>query len=199
MSHPSSPPTRRLSRAILERVWGRSRIYRVFTHDAARGWGARDEQTREFAASSPPPHPVVAAYRRHAGRVAAQLMLSRLARGHATLLSIMEGDDMLAYGWLQEWPAMRREFWWLGDTGLALGPYWTHPDHRGKGLYGRMLGHSLAICRDRPPTPLFIWARAENAPSIAGIERTGFFRDLGRHQVRVAWFGLVRRHAALDG
>lgn len=190
-------PRRSLARAVLERMWGRTRVYRVFRHDPSRGWGQRDDAVCEYDVAAPPPTEVVEAYRRHAGRAGAGVMLGRLAHGRATMLTIFDGGEMLAYGWLQAWDAVQREFWWLGARGLALGPYWTNAQHRGLGLYGRLLAHSVASRKGAPDTPLFIWARAENAPSIAGILRTGLFHDLGRHRVHVAWFGFSRRHAAL--
>lgn len=110
------------------------------------------------------------------------------------MLSLVERGELVGYGWLQRWASVRHEFWWLADDGICLGPYWTHPEHRGRGVYGRMLRHSLHVAWTRfPGTPLYIWARAENAPSIRGIQATGF-RALGLHAVSLYACGFVRRH-----
>ena len=120
-------------------------------------------------------------------------MFRRLRRDLAVFVALVEAGEMVGTGWIQRWEPMRREFWWLAEDAVALGPYWTHPAHRGRGVYGRLLARSLAECRQRGWNEVYIWAGRENASSIRGIEKAGF-RSLGAHRVRVYLNGLYRRH-----
>jgi GNAT superfamily N-acetyltransferase len=100
-------------------------------------------------------------------------MRYRLRREEARLLCLSEdGLHLDAYGWIQDWRPFRRRFGALAQTGTMLGPYWTAPEARGRGLYGRLLAHSLSLCdRDRP---ILIGTSPENKPSQRGIEKAGF-------------------------
>jgi len=180
---------------VLERVIYRSRTYCVYTHDpAAQGDGRRDERMEVYDASAPPPAEVVGLYRRYAGRMNGAVMLARLRGGLATMLALRENADLLAYGWLQTWGPMRREFWWLAEDGICIGPDWTHPDARGRGIFGRILAHSIFESQQRyPGRPMYVWARAENDASNKGIRKAGF-KPLGTHRVVTILGGLRRRH-----
>jgi L-amino acid N-acyltransferase YncA len=125
--------------------------------------------------------------------------MRRLRRHGAVLLLLRDRNDLAAYGWLQAWAPLRYEFWWLADDAICLGPYWTHPQQRGRGLYGRLLSHSVAECRRRFPRdlPIYIWAESSNAASIRGIEKAGF-RSVGLHRVSIGAGGLIRRHESLS-
>lgn len=185
-------------RILLERIVGRSRVYSVYGYDPAQGSGRRDDAIEVFNNASPPPAAVQVLLRRHAGILGAGLMRRRMVKHGAVLLSIVRGNDMLGYGWIQTWRPLLREFGWLAGTNArCLGPYWTHPQHRGKGVYGRLLLHSLAECRDRGWNDVYIWAEADNASSIRGIEKAGF-RPLGRHRVTLGWFCLSCHHVPLS-
>lgn len=180
---------------ILGRLVGRTRVYRVFAADPAQA-GSIDPEIRTFDAAHPPGGAELAAYRRSAGIINSGIMLARLRRQRAVLLTATAGGQLIGYGWLQSWESVRREFWWLADDGVCLGPYWTHPEQRGRGVYGRLLAHSLAECRRRGWTELYIWADAANAASIRGITKAGF-RPRGLHEVSVYLCGAIRRHRAL--
>ena len=117
----------------------------------------------------------------------------RLKRGEARLLCCSEdGRQVAAYGWIQDWRPFRRKYGALAQAGTMLGPYWTAPEARGRGLYGRLLAHSLFLC-DRS-RPILIGTSADNLASQRGIEKAGFgFR--GRWQLRsyFGWFSRMRR------
>jgi len=132
-------------------------------------------------------------YQRHMGRIRSWPMFNRLRHHGALLLMLVENSELLGFGWLQSGRAMRREFWWLDDHVLCLGPFWTHPAHRGRGVYGRLLGAAVAECRRRGWNRSYIWAQSSNISSIRGIEKAGF-APLGTHRVRTGLLGLVRRH-----
>ncbi len=120
----------------------------------------------------------------------------RLRRGQATLLCIHEGDRIFSYGWVQSWAPFRRKFGWLAEDGVMLGPYWTHPEQRGKGLYGRLLSHSLSLAS--PGKPALIYTHPENRASLRGIEKAGFV-PLGTYRVRLLLrFWASRRAVEMD-
>ncbi|MBN1879722.1 hypothetical protein JW823_06395 [bacterium] len=97
----------------------------------------------------------------------------RFRRGQARLLCVsQDGHHLDAYGWIQDWNPFRRSFKAIADSGTMLGPYWTDPNQRGKGLYGILLGHSLAI--SSPNQPIIICTTPDNTASRRGIEKAGF-------------------------
>jgi RimJ/RimL family protein N-acetyltransferase len=53
-----------------------------------------------------------------------------------------------------------------------LGPYWTDENMRGKGYYGRLLNHSIALSANK--MPLIIYTNPKNLSSKRGIEKAGF-------------------------
>lgn len=110
----------------------------------------------------------------------------RLERGEAKLLCYSaDGQRLDAYGWVQDWRPFRRRFGAIAAEGTMLGPYWTDPNARGQGLYGRLLAHSLSLCP--PERPVFIYTSPDNEASQRGIEKAGF-RPLGEWDFRL-WFG----------
>jgi len=183
----------RTLRLICERIAVRRRTYCIYVATPEQPAHIGDERIEVFEHDRPPPADVRRLLGRYMGRLGAGLMLRRLRRVGGLLLIIVEGGDLLAYGWIQEWRAVRREFGWLADDGLCLGPYWTHPSARGQGVYRRMLARSLLECHRRYDKGLYIWARQSNAASLAGIEKAGF-RPLGTYHVATYAFGLVRAH-----
>ena len=194
---PGAMRYRYLIRRLFDRVVGTTRDFCVFTCSAPHGGGAREGGIEVYDSGRMPPQDVRAALQRHTGRVKSRLMLHRMRRHGGMLLTMMEGPKLLGYGWIQTWRPVKREFWWLANDAICLGPYWTHPDMRGRGIYGRLLSRSLFECRRRGWDELYIWAGVDNAPSIRGIEKAGF-RSLGRHRVSTYVFGLVRRHEEIE-
>jgi len=184
---------RSLIRLIYERGLARRREYRVYTSTPQQVARNPDPRVEVFDAFRPPPDEITGLYQRHAGRRAAYLMLGRLRRNGAVLLVLREANTLLAYGWLQSLRCLQREFWWLPRSAVCLGPFWTHPDHRGKGLYGRLLSASLHECKARSWEELYIWAQADNPSSNRGIEKAGF-RFIGTYRIYTYLLGCVRRH-----
>jgi RimJ/RimL family protein N-acetyltransferase len=66
-------------------------------------------------------------------------------------------------------------FPFMGPKDIECGPCWTHPDHRGKGLFTRML---KCILKEYSVINEYCWIFCEvsNIPSLKGIERAGFIR-----------------------
>lgn len=109
----------------------------------------------------------------------------RLGRGLARLLCCSEdGRTLDAYGWIQDWKPFRRQFGALATEGTMLGPYRTIPHARGRGLYQRLLLHSLSVCSlDKP---VLIYTTPDNVASRRGIEKAGF-RFLGTWVIERRW------------
>jgi len=113
------------------------------------------------------------------------IMYFRLRRGRAKLLILAENESSVqAYGWIQSWTHFRRDFEMLALDGIMLGPYWTAPRERGKGLYGRLLSHSLHLCPKNKP--ILIYTSPENTASQNGILKAGF-APLGQWDI-IIWF-----------
>lgn len=97
----------------------------------------------------------------------------RLKNGTAKLLCYSEnGISLDAYGWICDLSIFRHQFGLLAHTGTMLGFYWTCPSARGRGLYGKLLIHSLAIGSKK--LPILIYTSPENIYSQRGIEKANF-------------------------
>jgi len=115
-------------------------------------------------------------------------MYYRLKWGDAKLLCYSDdGDDLQAYGWIQSWKQFKREFRMISGDGVLLGPFWTAPSQRGKGLYGKLLQHCLF---HSPATmPVFIYTSPENTSSQRGILKAGF--ELVGEWIISMWFRCI--------
>jgi len=124
------------------------------------------------------------------------VMYYRLQRGLAKLLCYSEdGRRLQAYGWVQAWQPFRRRFRMVAERATMLGPYWTAPDERGKGIYVRLLRHSLYI--SPKDAPVLVCTSPHNVPSQRGIEKAGF-EPVGKWEVTV-WFRWLVRWRKLPG
>lgn len=168
---------------LFRRLVHEKRSCLFYSYDLERGAGRADPCVKVYGAWADIPKDfrkiVVPAPWRNA-------MYYRLGRGEARLLCLSEdGQRLAAYGWIQDWRPFRRKFGALARSGTMLGPYWTSPEARGRGLYGRLLGHSLSLCSTKQP--VLIYTSPENAASRRGIEKAGF-HPLGRWDLCV-WLG----------
>jgi hypothetical protein len=155
---------------ILKRLVYEKKRFLFYGYDPGQGAGRPDPCVKVYGSWKDIPE----SFRRRAVPAPwRSAMRHRLRRGKARLLCLSEdGQHLDAYGWIQDWRPFRRRFGALARTGTMLGPYWTAPEARGRGLYGRLLAHSLSICdRDRP---ILIGTSPENKPSQRGIEKAGF-------------------------
>ncbi len=182
---------RRLCR-LLSRMAHEKRVCRFYSHDPKRSAGQADSRVtvyekwmdipvefRQVAVPSP----------------WLNVMFYRLKRGEAKLLCYFEeGHRLDAYGWVQDWRPFRRKFGSLAENGTMLGPYWTAPEARGRGLYGRLLSHSLALCLQDGPA--LIYTSSGNLASQRGIEKAGF-HFLGEWELRV-WLRVFIRFQRVD-
>jgi len=106
------------------------------------------------------------------------LLKFRLWRKKATLICYIKEGQLLAYGWIQDWSYFK-PFHIIEYKASMLGPFWTHPQYRGQGIYGKMLDYSLNMID--PQYPAIIYASQGNSPSLKGI-RNHHFREIGPFQ-----------------
>ena len=113
------------------------------------------------------------------------VMYYRLKSGDAQLLCYSEdGETLQAIGWVQSWVPFRRKFKEIADDGAMLGPNWTAPEHRGKGILGKLLLHSIFLCPKNKP--VLVYTAPDNIASQRGIEKVGF--ELMGEWVVTIWF-----------
>ena len=178
---------------LLRRFVHERRVCRFYAYDPRQGTGQADARIRIYSTWAELPEAV---RRRVLPRFRMNAMYYRLRRGEARLLChSADGEQVDAYGWIQDWRPFRRKFAALAREGLMLGPYWTAPEARGRGLYGRLLGQSLSVClKDRP---ILIYTSPDNSASRRGIEKAGF-QPRGEWQLDV-WFGCISRLRRISG
>jgi GNAT superfamily N-acetyltransferase len=161
----------------------------IYSYSPRQGEGVFDPRVRASTEFSKVPPAVRDTLRREAGRWGLWSARYRIVRG-ATLLYVTEQGRLLAYGWIQKWDPLPRRLRWLAPSGTILGYFWTAPENRGQGLYGRLLKHCLAICEDRHSVAVIVYAEAWNKRSLRGLEKVGFVR-LGEYEITSALFGLI--------
>jgi GNAT superfamily N-acetyltransferase len=120
---------------------------------------------------------------------AGHLMLRvRLAAGRARLLLLHHDGMPVAYCWLQDEGPYRRRLSITGGPWTVLGPLWTDPAHRGRGLFKRLLLHAIAERRAAEDPPLVAWIQESNTPSLRGFAAAGF-RKVGTFAMRTGLAG----------
>jgi RimJ/RimL family protein N-acetyltransferase len=121
-----------------------------------------------------------------------QPLYYRFKSRKATLVTWEENDKILAYGWVQNWDPFRRKFGKIFPEAIMLGPYYTNPDQRGKGIYKKLLAYSLS-CYPKDKA-IAIYTSPTNISSQKGIEGSGFTK-LGTFRVRLffRWFADVEK------
>lgn len=62
-------------------------------------------------------------------------------------------------------------FKFIPNNGYHIGPCYTEPEHRGKGLYPLLLQH---IMDDKPNTKFYMIIDENNISSIRGVRKVGF-------------------------
>ncbi len=67
------------------------------------------------------------------------------------------------------------KFPFLGKKDFIIGPCFTHPDFRGKGIYPMVLDYIVNLLGEKD-TKFYMVVDSENTPSIKGIEKAGFER-----------------------
>ncbi|NOZ78907.1 MAG: GNAT family N-acetyltransferase [Acidobacteria bacterium] len=181
--------------SMLAKIWRRvvhgSEPKVIYAYSpAAQGPGRADPEVIEYDAGHRPPPEVARQLSPTGGPLRFDVMSWRMARGRAKVLCIVNDGVLAAYGWIQDWRHFSRKYRFLCDDGVILGPYWTRPELRGRGLYGRLLLHSIHRCPRRDHAAILITTHPDNRASQRGIEKAGFVR-LGTYRITTWCMGLV--------
>lgn len=114
-------------------------------------------------------------------------------RRGAFALALLEGERVAHLSWAAPHPrAVTGDpvFRCIGRPGTAfIGPCFTHPDQRGRGLYPWALQRLSAELSSSGARQVWINTRTSNAASVRGIEKAGFtvVQDLPYRR----WFNAV--------
>lgn len=102
----------------------------------------------------------------------ARLMFHALTLGKAQIYYVRSGNDIIHTSYVI--PACVK-FSFMSRNDLEIGPCYTYPAFRGKGIYPKVLSE---ICRRRANdiSSFYMIVDETNLPSIKGIEKAGFVR-----------------------
>lgn len=121
-----------------------------------------------------------------------QPLYHRFRAGKAQLITWEENEEIMAYGWLQSWEPFKVKFGKIYPDATMLGPYYTLPQERGKGIYKKLLAFSLHHCTKEKP--IAIYTSRNNISSQKGIEGSGFSKiGLFRVQLYFRVFSIVEK------
>jgi hypothetical protein len=112
----------------------------------------------------------------------------RIKLKQAVLLCFHSETQVISFGWIQSWKPFKKKFGWLFKNATMLGPFWTNPQYRGEGYYGRLLKHCIVLSNRN--LPILIYAAPENISSKKGIEKLNF-KKIGDYRINVI-FGIFR-------
>jgi GNAT superfamily N-acetyltransferase len=99
------------------------------------------------------------------------ILKNRLRKGGAKLMVYSDNRELGAYGWLQSGAYFKRKFGFISKEASMFGPYWVHPNQRGKGIYGKLLNHSIF---ENKGEEAIIYTHPTNIASQKGIQKAGF-------------------------
>lgn len=103
-------------------------------------------------------------------------MQFRLWRKKAALVCFIRTDTLIAYGWVQNWESFGA-FKAIEPNATMLGPFWTNPNFRGQGFYGKLIDYAITLCNQNYPA--IIYAHHCNDSSLNGIRKKQF-QEVGR-------------------
>lgn len=175
-----------LAKVFKRLVYEKRRLV-FYGYDPKQGDGRADPQIQVYDSwEAIPPH-----FRKIAAPAPwRNTVYYRMKRGQARLLAYSEdGMRLGAYVWLQDWKPFLRKFGAIADRGIMMGYGWTAPAMRRRGLFGRMLAHSLFVCpKDRP---IIGHTTPDNMAIRHALQKVGFY-SLGEWDLR-QWFGMCVR------
>ena len=77
------------------------------------------------------------------------------------------------------------------DTGF-IGPCYTTPNHRGKGIYPFALSKVCEFFKERKKSRALICTKTKNLPSIKGIKKAGFLPNAEVRYIRLLFWNFPR-------
>lgn len=101
-----------------------------------------------------------------------RLLFQVMTLGKAQICYVQSGNDIIHTSYVI--PACAK-FPFMDRNDLEIGPCYTYPAFRGKGIYPKVLSE---ICRRRgnDTSSFYMIVDETNLPSIRGIEKAGFVR-----------------------
>jgi hypothetical protein len=187
-------------RALL-RFWHRLVLQRyrlvIYTYSPRQGAGQIDERILALDRTAEVPPEVRRQFIQARGWAAWVSGRWRMTKQDATLLCLMENGKLCAYGWHRRFDPFFRRYRWLTPRATLLGYFWTAREERGRGLYGRLLDHCIAISDDRTSVPVIVYAVSSNRSSLRGLEKAGFAR-LGEYEMTCRLFGAWCKHRVIS-
>lgn len=180
------------ARRVLSWATRRDHVYRIYRATPDMAGLSLDPGISTYDAVSGIPDNVLERLADAAGQFELFVMTGRMRRNGAVLAVLPGVESIIGYGWIQQWAPLRREFGWLAEDAVCLGPFWVHPNYRGRGVYGRLLTHTVVEAMRRGATNVFVWTDDGNRSSAHGIERAGF-ESVGRYHITLWFAGCWRK------
>lgn len=87
-----------------------------------------------------------------------------------TIVYVRYGDDIVHVSHVLTW---NRRLAFMGRNDLQIGPSWTAPGHRSRGLFQATIGHILA---DHRSSRVWAWTRTDNVASCRAIASAGLVK-----------------------
>ena len=109
---------------------------------------------------------------RSAKAAISRLLFQRTSRGKAKIYYLNDGDELMHTSYVV--PKCSK-FPFLGTNDYEIGPCYTYPAHRGKGIYPKML-QWICNCVGNDDTVFYMIVDESNIASIKGIEKAGLKR-----------------------
>jgi RimJ/RimL family protein N-acetyltransferase len=175
---------------LVRRLWRDERRLAFYEWDfAEQPAGERDEAAFELIPETSLPPALKARIFTGTNPGSTWLMRRRTRQGSVRYFGLAVDGELAAFAGIRAWSLERRECAWLRRPGPLLGPAWTDPKHRGRGLHRRLLLHRLYVCKNGAADVAYTSAFVYNTASRRNIERAGF-RPRGCIVVRRSWFRL---------
>ena len=99
-----------------------------------------------------------------------ELMMIRMRRGQARAYAPETDGAPVGCWFTQDWSLFQRSMGLRGESRLVLGPGWTDPPYRARGIFGWMMNHAISAEAQRGyPRPYGV-APVTNTPSRNGVK-----------------------------
>ena len=118
------------ARRVLSWATRRKHTYRIYRATPDMIEHSLDPGISTYDAASGIPDSVLELLVDAAGRFELFVMTGRMRRNGAVLAVLPGAESILGYGWIQQWGPLQREFGWLADDAICLGPFWVVGDVR---------------------------------------------------------------------
>lgn len=152
---------------------------------------ALDPEIQLYSRENPMPDHVADDMARMMGAWALRVFKWRTARGHSRVYVFPAERGAASYAWVSDM-CLYRKYFKIAGPGWMLGPYATREDHRRKGLYARLLRHTLTHLAGIDNRVRWAFADVDNVVPRRAMEELGF-EPLGVYETHTAFFRLIAR------